>query len=228
MTDQETMWERFKLLAGFSSKNNALSEIDPNTRTSKCASGRQLEILLIDVSWSMDEKDYKPSRLDGAKKAISAFLVRLREAAPESPVGGVSFSGYANVVWRPMPVGENMSRIEAKVKGLTTHSATNIASGLKLAGKMIGKCLATRGARILLLTDGHANEGGNPEPVAERLKQQGIQLDIIGIGGSPKEVNEAQLRKMASVVDNELRYWFIENVPTLVKKFEALALREVK
>ena len=30
------------------------------------------------------------------------------------------------------------------------------------------------------------------------------------------------------VVDGEVRYWFIKSVGELVKKFEALALREVK
>jgi hypothetical protein len=49
-----------------------------------------------------------------------------------------------------------------------------------------------------------------------------------GIGGSPKDVNEAQLRKMASVVDGETRYWFIESAAELTRKFEVLALREVR
>ena len=51
---------------------------------------------------------------------------------------------------------------------------------------------------------------------------------IIGIGGSPDEVDEPTLKRMASVVRGERRYWFIRSVGELVQRFEALALREVE
>jgi hypothetical protein len=46
-------------------------------------------------------------------------------------------------------------------------------------------------------------------------------------GGSSASVNEPQLKRMASVVNGELRYWFIRSVGELVKKFKVLALREI-
>ena len=52
-----------------------------------------------------------------------------------------------------------------------------------------------------------------------------MQLDIIGIGGSPADVDEDSLRRMASVVNGEIRYWFILSVGELVRKFEFLGLR---
>ena len=64
--------------------------------------------------------------------------------------------------------------------------------------------------------------------MATSLKGRGIQLDIIGIGGSPAEVNEADLKRMASVVNGQRRYWFIESADALVERFEALALREIR
>ena len=85
-----------------------------------------------------------------------------------------------------------------------------------------------RNPRILLLTDGHATAGANPVEAAEHIKASGIQIEIIGIGGSPSDVNEPDLKRMASVINGEMRYWFIKSVPDLVKKFEALALREIK
>lgn len=63
--------------------------------------------------------------------------------------------------------------------------------------------------------------------VATELKARGIQLDIVGIGGSPAHVNEADLKRMASVIHRQLRYWFIESADALVERFEALALREI-
>jgi hypothetical protein len=41
-------------------------------------------------------------------------------------------------------------------------------------------------------------------------------------------VNELDLRRMASVVNGKLRYWFIESSYELVARFQALALRELK
>jgi len=40
-------------------------------------------------------------------------------------------------------------------------------------------------------------------------------------------VNEAQLKKVASVLEGQLRYWFIRDTPSLVRRFEALALGKV-
>ncbi len=229
MTGQESLWDWFKLLAGFSGKHNqALAEVKSDARTSGGVSAGSPEVLVLDVSGSMLEDDYKPTRLDGAKTAGCAFLRKLQEVRPESLAAAVSFGDRGRTVCKPLRVGDGLAHLEAKIRGLKYDGATNMASGLKLARELISKCPRSGGGRIVVLTDGHANKGGDPEPVAEKLKRQGIQLDIIGIGGSPSDVNERQLRRMASVVDNERRYWFIGNVPELVKKFEALALREVK
>jgi len=229
MQGQESLMKRLKCLLGFSGKK---SKLKPQVhRCPKSAGGFSpsvLEVLVIDASGSMADEDYKPTRLDGAKKASSAFLKKLRDARPEGLVAIVSFDTNAKVVCQPLPVKNELSRIETRVGSPKADGFTNMASALNLAGRIITKCSGARTARVLLLTDGHANEGGDPEPVAKKLKQFGVQLDIIGIGGSPSEVNEEQLRRMASVVDGERRYWFIKNVPMLVKKFEALALREVK
>ena len=229
MSNQETMWERFKLLAGFSGKHSqALAEVESDARTSGGVSTGSPEVLVLDVSGSMLDDDYKPTRLDGAKAASCAFLRKLQDLSPESLAGVVSFGDRGKIVCKPLRVGEGLAHLEAKIRGLTYDGATNMASGLKVAGELIRRCPGSGGGRIVMLTDGFANEGGDPEPVAEKLKRQGIQLDIIGIGGSPSDVNEKQLKRMASVVDGEMRYWFIRNVPELVKRFEALAMREVK
>ncbi|MHB9143456.1 MAG: vWA domain-containing protein [Paludibacter sp.] len=172
-----------------------------------------IDILLLDISLSMDEPDYPPSRLDGAKNAALEFIV---------------FSKYAKIISNPLKVAENSDILVQKIQRLTTMEYTNTASGLIVSRDVLQQFSNCRNKRIILLTDGHSNEGGNPEPVAEKIKSYEIQLDIIGIGGSPLDVNEPQLRKMASVVNGETRYWFIRNVGELVKKFKVLALRELR
>ena len=229
MTGQETVWDRLKFLMGFSGKNSqALAEVESDSRTPGGVTAGSPEVLVLDVSGSMLEDDYKPTRLDGAKAASCAFLKKLQRARPKSMAALISFGSKGKIEYHPVSVGKGLAHIEARVRGLKGDGCTNMASGLRLAARIIGKCPGARAPRVLLLTDGHANEGGDPEPVAVRLKQHGVQLDIIGIGGSPQEVNEKQLKRMASVVDRRRRYWFIKSVPMLVKKFEALALREVK
>jgi Mg-chelatase subunit ChlD len=184
--------------------------------------------LVIDVSLSMDEPDYPPSRLAGAQQAAIRFLDRRREANPKDFVGVVAFSRSARVVAAPMAVGEHVADLRHAIQSLSTSLCTNIAAGLRLGHREIARLRHPREPRILLLTDGHSNTGPNPEIEAGEVRQAGIQLDIIGIGGSPDEVNEPMLKRMASIVGGERRYWFIKSVGELVQKFEALALREIK
>jgi hypothetical protein len=99
-----------------------------------------------------------------------------------------------------------------------------------LAGRIINRpSLKGTDRKILRFSvetrDGH--DDGDPVRAAEQLKQAGIRLDIIGIGGSPSQVNEHELKQMASFFEGQLRYWFIRDTATLVRKFEALALGKV-
>lgn len=187
----------------------------------------QLDILLLDVSSSMTKTDYRPSRLAGAKQASLGFIERVAEFNPESAIGVISFSTRARIVSMPVPAENGMYSLKQTMDGLGTDMFTNMPAGLRLSEKVIQK-FNTVSPRILLLTDGHSNVGGSPVQVAEQLKGCGVQIDIIGIGGSPTDVNENELRTMASVVDGETRYWFIKSVGELVQKFENLAIREIK
>lgn len=189
--------------------------------------GAPLDILVIDVSPSMDWTDYPPTRLAGAKQAVNRFLDLALSSHASSFVGVVKFSARAKVVAHPMPVATESKKLKRTVDKLQSTPCTNIAGGLKLAAREIERAENPAKPRIILLTDGESNTGAEPVPVAKDIKRKGIQIDIIGIGGSPDEVNEPDLKQMASVIDGEHRYWFIKSVPDLVQKFETLALREV-
>lgn len=191
--------------------------------------GNTLDLILIDVSGSMNEKDYPPSRLSAAKKASIGFLTKLLDKNPNGIVGIVSFSYRAWIVHQPVKVSKCFSQLKDAINSLEIKSNTNTSAGLKLCIEIVNKFRTIIiDKRILALTDGHENAGGDPEIPAQELKNSGIQIDIIGIGGSPRDVNESKLKRMASVVDWELRYWFIESVGDLIRKFEVLALREIK
>ncbi len=48
----------------------------------------------------------------------------------------------------------------------------------------------------------------------------------MGFAGAPYDVNEPELRQVASVVNGQTRYWFVDNAPDLIARFEKLALCE--
>lgn len=78
--------------------------------------------------------------------------------------------------------------------------------------------------RIILLTDGHHWDGPSPLRIAQRLKSAGVIVDCIGIGGSPTDVDESRLKKIASCnPDGSIRYCFIGDQQDLIRKYESLA-----
>jgi Ca-activated chloride channel homolog len=184
-------------------------------------------VLVIDVSPSMDETDYHPTRLEGAKRAVRRYLDTLRSYEPEPLVGIVDFHGEAELVSHPLPVGDRHDQLLRSLTRLHSGFGTNIGGGLELARKELARAHAPANPTVILLTDGGSNQGPNPVQIATKLKAHGIQIDIIGIGGSPDDVNEADLKRMASMINGQLRYWFIESADGLVERFEALALREI-
>ena len=75
-----------------------------------------------------------------------------------------------------------------------------------------------------MLTDGEHNGSESPQPVADRLKNAGVVIDCIGIGGTPADVDEQMLKTIASHnPDGTIRYCFIGDQQALIRKYETLA-----
>lgn len=219
-------------------------------------SGGQPEslVMAIDVSPSMEDTDWKPSRLAGAMEASDALLDVKVEQHPHDQVGIVAFSGSAQVVRPLMDISTGVILLKRAVAGLKTRSATNITAGLECGSSLFNRRdhgMSTRGLirlisgflyeeqasppslahtgtdRLILLTDGEHNTGRRPDGrggIAELLKNRGVCIDVIGIGGGPKEVNEPMLKRIASKnPDGSPRYCFIGDKGELIRKFERLA-----
>src|SRR3989304_1879634 len=138
--------------------------------------GSSLDVGVIDVSGSMGERDYPPSRLEGAKKAFDGFIRRSAEVNPNGWIGLVKFSDEAEVVANPAPVKNGLEVLRKSVKSLRTEGGTNLEAGLRTAFPLFSP---SSSQRIVVLTDGHSTNG-KPLRIAERIKSQGIQIDIIG------------------------------------------------
>lgn len=190
--------------------------------------GAQLAyVLVLDGSGSMDCPDYPPSRFAAAKQAAVGFLRKCVEQSPDALVGVVFYGSAATVTSPLLPARSRQHQLLRAIEDGEIIGSTDIPAGLFAAGQELVAGGAGLNPAILLLTDGHSNIGTDPVGAATQLKQAGIRLDIIGIGGSPSQVNEHELKQMASVFEGQLRYWFIRDNATLVRKFEALALGKV-
>lgn len=187
-------------------------------------SGKLAYELVLDASPSMEDEDYPPSRFAAAKQGATGFLQKCIAQTPDAQVGVIFYAESARIASPLLPARTHSQQLRQAINSGEIAPATNIGAGLIAAGQeLINKGTAVSPA-IVLLTDGYSNIGPDPVQIATRLKDMGVRLDIIGIGGSPEDVNEDDLRQMASVVEGRSRYSFIRDTTTLVRKFEALAL----
>ena len=201
-------------------------------------------ILAIDASPSMDDADWPPSRLAAAQEAAIALIERKCRITPEDQVGVVAYASRAWWVCAMCAVGQEHRNMCRALRGIKTKNATNITAALKAAestfvashrrsflDRLLPPATAkmeTEGTpRIILLTDGGHNYGVCPRPVAESLKQSGVTIDCVGIGGEPSDVDEPLLKAIASVCADGVtpRYAFIGDKNNLIEKFEELAGR---
>jgi len=200
----------------------------------------------------MDFEDWNPSRLAGAIKANVKLMEIKARQHPKDRMGLIGFWDKAKVLHPPVSPATTMNGLQNILRNASGGWGTNFTAALELAEEhlqgrsgsssegFLSKMLTdifceTEGSgsdkvgpdsleRIILLTDGDHNQGGSPLSIANRLKNTGVVIDCIGIGGSPSDVNETLLKQIASRnPDGSARYWFIGDQEKLVKTYETLA-----
>ena len=207
-------------------------------------------ITLIDVSPSMEEEDWKPTRLAGAIQANEELLKAKMKNHPRDKVGIIGFGGEARLLHAPVCLEEGLRSLQRALKNPWTSSGTNFTAALTLAeiclfgatpkqeGSLLSRMLSEifceptpnkpqnkKGRkRIIMLTDGEYNLGGSPLKIATRIKTAGVIIDCIGIGGGPEKVDEKLLKQIASVnPDGSIRYCFIGDQQQLLQEYQTLA-----
>lgn len=181
--------------------------------------------ICIDVSSSMNGVDFRPTRLEAVKQAASEFISAVAHTSPSTAISIIKFSQQASLVHPAALARESQHSLKQAVLTMKAWGSTNMCAALHLSKNQFQLNFnPSASKRILLLTDGDHNCWGNPINDSARLKQQGIQLDIVGIG-TGRHFNESTLKTMASVVDGKLRYWFITSTEGLVERFQTLAVR---
>lgn len=177
---------------------------------------------VLDVSGSMGNPDYPPTRIDGGINASTEYVDTRIEQCPNDRISVVSFNSTAQIVLPLTPITDKKTIIGA-MRNLTAGGGTDIAEGLKAAAEIFDKePKSNRQRHIIVLTDGH---GGRPLKIAGKLKTEyGAVINVVGIAASCGDVNESLLRKVATTdPDGFCHYRFIKDAETLSEHYRQLA-----
>ena len=181
---------------------------------------RERTHVVIDVSGSMaGDFEGARSKIEAAGLAAQAFIVEKARIDEHDEVGLIVFNRRAELV----VLRKGKRALLQAVPGLNADGWTNIRRALDMAeSQMVFDGSATE--RIVLLSDGY---GGDFADAAEALKARGVVIDCVGIGESRSDVDEAQLKRAASIVEGTLRYEFATDMRQLTGTFTSIGAKTV-
>lgn len=193
-------------------------------------------VLAMDVSGSMLAEDFKPNRLEAAKKVAADFI----DGRRNDRIGLVVFSGEA-FTQVPLTIDHPvlLKQLFALKSGMI-KDGTALGDGLATAINRI-KDSQAKSKVIILLTDGINNQGAvDPQSAAEIAALYNIRLYTIGCGTQgmapypfkdqfgrtvyqnvPVELDERLLTQMASST-NDGQYFRATNKKSLEKIFNQI------
>ncbi len=139
--------------------------------------------LVLDRSGSMSGEPLRA--------AIAAATMLVRRLHVDDDVSVVAF-GSDVVVVAPPATGDQQEELVRQIEGITVEGMTNLSGGWLRGHDLIAENLSDGGVnRILLLTDGHANEGITaPEQLiglTRSAAESGISTTTIGFGSGYDE-----------------------------------------
>ena len=147
-------------------------------------------VLVIDKSGSM-----AGDKMSRVKSSLHTMIGKLR---PYDVVSIVAFDSMAEVLYPARTIGDG-SEVRRAIDCLEPNGSTNLHGGLMLGYAEAKKHLRNGATnRVILLTDGIANEGvvdpGRISAESSEFNGQGIDLSTIGVGN---DLNNDLLRTLA-------------------------------
>ncbi len=135
-------------------------------------------VVALDISTSMLAEDFRPNRIEAAKKVALDFI----DGRPNDLIGLVIFSGES---FTQCPITSDHSVLRNLMKDIKPgmlEDGTAIGEGLATAVTRV-KDAKTKSKVIVLITDGVNNAGSIPPATAgEIAKTFGIRVYSIGVG----------------------------------------------
>lgn len=173
--------------------------------------------ITLDISGSMLAEDFKPNRLEAAKKVIDKFI----SGRTTDRIGLVIFSREA-FTQCPLTIDYSVLRnLLADIKTGMIEDGTAIGNGIANAINRL-KDSEAKSKVIILLTDGVNNAGEvDPLSAAEIAAKYGIRIYTIGVGTKgeapypvqtpfgvryqmmPVEIDEALLKKISDITGGQ-------------------------
>lgn len=167
-------------------------------------------VFVVDVSGSMEGP-----RLQMVKDALGVLVERLRE---DDAVSVVVYGSSAHVALPPTS-GAEKARIKDALARLVPEGSTHVQAGLLLGYEVAKERAAGRVTRLVLCSDGVANNGvtdadGIFATIDERA-QQGMALTTVGVGMGG--YNDVLMERLA--VRGQGRYVYVERLAEARKVF---------
>ncbi len=183
-------------------------------------------ILLMDVSASMQNKDFYPSRFVAAQNTALRFISkRLNDR-----IGIVAFAKAA-LLQAPLTLDHDAlaEYISSLYLGMVDATATAIGDGLAVATNHL-KDSKAKSKVIILLTDGDSNAGAiEPLMAAKAAATYGIRVYTVGTASAPDqnpyassedEINEGLLLEIAELTGG--KFYRAKNESELIKIYDTI------
>lgn len=176
-------------------------------------------VMVVDTSGSMETGDYQVSPIGMAKEAVIGSLSEFKE---KDLLGVLAFT--SDFYWSVpiMNVSQNYDEIVQRVGSLRANGGTSILPALGEALKELKETDAKE-KHIILLTDGYAEQIGY-EGILSEMKQEGITLSTIAVGGASDTILLNYLAK-----EGNGRYYYTDafsDLPNIFAKETMLAGKE--
>lgn len=166
--------------------------------------------LVLDRSGSM-----AGSKIFSAREAA---IFAVGQLLPTDRVSVTIFDNMIQTIVESTPATDKPAIIE-KIRTITARGATALHGGWKAGADQVERHLAKSGLnRVILLSDGHANEGvTDPNVIARECTaraSRGVSTTTMGLG---QDYNEDLMQRMAKAGDGN--YCFIETAEQLADIF---------
>jgi len=178
-------------------------------------------MLLMDVSYSMNYSDLKPTRLDVSKSMAELLVDKV------SSKDLVGFASFAGKVYDTVLPTSNRAKITEEIGNQTFHPSTAIGTAIETAIGVL-EAYSQGGTAIVLFSDGKNNAGVSPvsavdEAVARKIPVFTVSVGTYGLG----EADPQTLRDISHATGGkfyEVRNEEMESLATSVSQIS----REVK
>jgi Mg-chelatase subunit ChlD len=197
------------------------------SNTQQCLPGvrDQRTVFALDFSASMNRRDMEGSRRSAAIAATEEYISARAGLGTRDIFGCVVFASRAKNICSHTSSEKAHRDIISRLRSSKFTGATDIARGLRAASAILPARDPQYDQCVVVLSDGH---GGDSTHIASQLRNRGVTIWCVGIGGSPEDVDEKNLIKTASVIDGKSCYRFIRDRASLVSHFKELATSLVR